>query len=433
ELAKTAEITLLTSVDGAQTALSVTAGDGVHASVYLRHGDGPFRQVVTPADGIGDSADARAHFVGHTLYVVTTKRRSHGEIRAIAPGGTFASSTVVVPASNVVIEDFEPVSGGFITRDIDGGDGSARYFSNGGALRARLPIPPQATIAELAGDPAGGPIVVGTMGYAHPATWYRYVPANGTLAPTGIATKPAGDFSRVVAHRVFVPSLDGRVKIPLEIVELRGTRHDGRAPTILTAYGAYGIISRPYFIGAQLAWLERGGVFAQAMIRGGGEYGEQWHRAAHLATKTKSSDDLAACARWLETHGYGTRRHLGIVGGSAGGYLMGLALTRNPEVYRAVVSFVGFYDLLRAELTPNGRFNTPEFGTVTDPTQFAWMIKQSPYRNVRPGVRYPAILMPTGANDPRVAPWQSRKMVAKLQADNASPYPIFLLQKTGQG
>ncbi|MGH7706909.1 MAG: hypothetical protein ACREM6_03100, partial [Vulcanimicrobiaceae bacterium] len=227
ELAKTAEITLLTSVDGAQTALSVTAGDGVHASLYLRHGGGPFRKVAAPSDGIGDSADARAHFVGHGLYVVTTKRHSHGEIRAIAPGGTFASSTVVVSASNVVIEDFEPVAGGFITRDIDGGDGSARYFSNGGALRARLPIPPQATIAELAGDPAGGPIVVGTMGYAHPATWYRYVPANGTLAPTGIATKPAG-------------------------------------------------------------------------------------RAAHLATKTKSSDDLAACARWLETHGYGTRRHLGI-------------------------------------------------------------------------------------------------------------------------
>jgi prolyl oligopeptidase len=169
------------------------------------------------------------------------------------------------------------------------------------------------------------------------------------------------------------------------------------------------------------------------MIRGGGEYGEAWHQAARLATKTVSSDDLAACAMWLGKNGYGNTHHLGIIGGSAGGFLMGLALTRNPALYRAVVAQVGDYDLLRVELTPNGAFNTPEFGTVKDPAQFAWMLKQSPYHNARKGTAYPAVLMTTGENDPRVAPYMSRKMVAMLQADSASVNPILLIQRSGQG
>jgi prolyl oligopeptidase len=112
---------------------------------------------------------------------------------------------------------------------------------------------------------------------------------------------------------------------------------------------------------------------------------------------------------------------------------MGLALTRNPELYRAVVAQVGFYDLLRFELTPNGAFNTPEFGTVTNPSQFAWMLKQSPYYNVHAGISYPAILMTTGENDPRVDPYNSRKMVAMLQASTVSSHPVLFVQRSGEG
>jgi prolyl oligopeptidase len=230
-----------------------------------------------------------------------------------------------------------------------------------------------------------------------------------------------------------VPSQDGTVRIPLEIVRAKSTRLDGTAPTILNAYGAYGFINPPGYDPALLAWLERGGIYARAMVRGGGEYGDSWHTAAYRATKTKSSDDLAACADWLATHDYATARHLGINGASAGGFLMGLALTRNPERYRAVVSEVGIYDLLRWELTPNGAYNTPEFGTVRDPAQFAWMLKQSPYHNVVPGRPYPAVLMTTGANDPRVDPYNSRKMIARLQADSSSGYPVLLLQRADGG
>src|SRR5947209_5376499 len=301
-----------------------------------------------------------------------------------------------------------------------------------GSARASVPIPGVTSIDELAADPAGGDVIVGYQNYTTPSRWYRYDAAHNALVATAIGQAAPGDFSRVRVQRVLVPSLDGKVQIPLEIVSGPGTR-GARTPTILGAYGAYGSITRPRFSATNLAWLERGGAIASAMIRGGGEYGEDWHQGAHFATKTNSADDLAACAKWLGANGYGDNKHLGIAGGSAGGFLMGLALTRNPELYRAVVSSVGFYDLLRVELTPNGAFNTPEFGTVTDPAQFPWMLEQSPYHNVRKGVAYPAVLMTTGENDPRVDPYNSRKMIAELQADSSSPYPILLLQKSGQG
>jgi prolyl oligopeptidase len=430
------EYSLSSSLDGKVRAAIAADGDGVHASVYLqlaRSGDAPFVQVASPDAGIGSSNDPGGAFVGDAFYALATKRDSRGEVVALTPGSTFATAKVVVPASPVVLYGVLAVEGGFITSDIDGGDASARLFRADGTLRAHIPIPKISSGTALAADPKGGPIVIGYDNYTTPNKWLAYDPATNQTSATGIAETAPGDFSNIVAERVFVDSLDGKAKIPLEIVHAKDVKLDGTAPTILTAYGAYGVVSRPYFDPASLAWYERGGVTAQAMIRGGGEYGEAWHQAARLATKTVSSDDLAACARWLGKNGYGDARHLGIIGGSAGGFLMGLALTRNPELYRAVVSEVGIYDLLRVELTPNGAYNTPEFGTVKDPAQFAWMLKQSPYHNVRAGTAYPAILMTTGENDPRVEPYNSRKMIARLQADSASSNPVLLVQRSGQG
>lgn len=298
---------------------------------------------------------------------------------------------------------------------------------------SRLPLPPFTALTGIAADPLGTDIVVSYTSYDTPNRWLVYDRANNRLMKTGIETHVPGDYSQVIAHRVFVPSLDGTAKVPLEFVALRSTRITASTPTIMTAYGSYGIVSSPFFIGSLLAWLDHGGVFAQAMIRGGGEYGEAWHAAAVHATVYKRSDDLAACARWFATNGSSGAQHLGIWGGSAGGYLMGLALTRNPDLYRAVVSDVGFYSEFREVLTPNGAFNIPEFGDPRDPKQFPWVYAYSPYYHVKTGVAYPGVLMETGENDPRVAPRESRKMTAMLQAASTSGYPILLWQKSGQG
>jgi prolyl oligopeptidase len=427
------EYSLLGSLDGKVQAISVTDGDGVHASIYMRRSSTPsFALVADPSAAIGDSADPAAGFVGDELYAISQKRDARGEVVALGLEQPFASAKVVVPASTLVIQGVREVRGGFITRDVDGGDSAARFFGKDGSLIHKLPLPAVSVLTALAGDPAGGDVIVGYQNYTTPNRWLRYDAASNKLTPTGIAETAPGDYSKVIVRRVLVPSLDGKVKIPLEISYLPGIK-PGTAPTMLTAYGAYGVISTPFFLGPLLAPLERGEVFAQAFIRGGGEYGAVWHDAAVRKTKTLSSDDLAACAEWLGKNGYGNAAHLGIVGGSAGGFLMGLALTRNPSIYRAVVGQVGIYDLLRVELTPNGAYNTPEFGTVKDPAQFAWMLTQSPYHNVHKGTAYPAVLFVTGENDPRVAPYMSRKMIARLQADSSSSNPLLLIQNAGAG
>ncbi|MDQ6826528.1 MAG: prolyl oligopeptidase family serine peptidase, partial [Candidatus Eremiobacteraeota bacterium] len=427
---RSAEYNLITSSDSSQVAAFVEPGDGLNYAVYLRSGAGEFKKIANESTGIKDGA-----FIGHRLLLRTSVHSSRYEVVAVDSGKTFAEGTVVVPASDVVIDAVLSAGGNIITKDISGGESSVRAFKGDGSPFPHIALPEHLSVNGLAGDEKSSEVIVSYASYDTPTRWVQLQggTASYVVHPTVIETKTPGDYSRVIVSRVFVPSLDGRVKIPLSIVSLPNIRRDGSAPTVMTAYGSYGIISEPRFLGTWLNWLEHGGVWAQANIRGGGEYGEEWHRAAWHENVTKRADDVAACAMWLSAHGYGNRRHLGILGGSAGGYLMGMALTRNPTLYRAVNSSVGIYDALRTELSPNGYFNIPEFGTVKDSAQFRWMYKASPYHHVQHGVAYPAVLMQTGSNDPRVEPMQSRKMVARLQADSTSGYPSLLIQKSGQG
>ena len=191
---------------------------------------------------------------------------------------------------------------------------------------------------------------------------------------------------------------------------------------------------QPYFLGAfARAWLDQGGVYVIANLRGGGEYGEEWHQAGRLTTKQNVFDDFIACAQHLIDRKYTSPAHLAAIGGSNGGLLMGAALTQRPDLFRAVVSYVGIYDMLRVELDPNGAFNVTEFGTVKDPDQFKALYAYSPYHHVKDGTAYPAILFPTGENDHRVNPMESRKMTARLQAATNSGRPILLRTSSNAG
>ncbi len=191
---------------------------------------------------------------------------------------------------------------------------------------------------------------------------------------------------------------------------------------------------QPYFLGAfTRAWLDQGGVYVMTNLRGGGEYGEEWHQAGRLTRKQNVFDDFIACAQHLIEHKYTAPAHLAAIGGSNGGLLMGAAFTQRPDLFRAVVSYVGIYDMLHVELDPNGAFNVTEFGTVKDPDQFKALYAYSPYHHVKDGTAYPAILFPTGENDHRVNPMQSRKMTARLQAATGSGYPILLRTSSNAG
>jgi prolyl oligopeptidase len=210
------------------------------------------------------------------------------------------------------------------------------------------------------------------------------------------------------------------------ILHAKNIKLDGTHPTLLYAYGGYGISMIPYFRRMNRLWLDYGGVYALAGIRGGGEYGEAWHEAGKMTKKQNVFDDFAACMQMLVDRKFTTPDRLAIMGGSNGGLTMGAALTQHPEAMRAVVSEVGIYDTLRWETQPNGQFNVTEYGSTKDPAQFKALYDYSPLLRIKNGVKYPAVLLTTGDNDGRVASYESRKMAARLQAATGSSYPVLL-------
>jgi prolyl oligopeptidase len=219
----------------------------------------------------------------------------------------------------------------------------------------------------------------------------------------------------------------------LNIIRKKGTKLDGNNPVLLYGYGGYGISMQPGFDFTRRLWFDRGGVWVVANVRGGGEFGEEWHKAGNLTKKQNVFDDFAAAAQYLINEKWTRPERLAILGGSNGGLLMGAMITQHPDLARAVVSAVGIYDMLRVELAPNGAFNVTEFGTVKDPEQFRALYAYSPYHHVADGTNYPSILFMTGANDGRVAPYHSRKMVARLDEANKSSNPVLLRTSTSSG
>ena len=228
-----------------------------------------------------------------------------------------------------------------------------------------------------------------------------------------------------VSTEVLVPSHDGAL-VPLSIVHRKDLPLDGNNPTLLWGYASYGITEEPWFSAWRLAWLERGGVFGVANPRGSGAFGQDWYKAGFQATKPNTWKDFIATAEYLVKNRYTSPARLGIWGGSAGGILVGRAMTERPDLFAAVIASVGDLDTVRAELTPNGVPNIPEFGTHKTEAGFRALQAMSTYAHIRDGEKYPALLLTHGVNDPRVDVWQSLKGAARLQAATASGKPVLL-------
>ena len=264
-----------------------------------------------------------------------------------------------------------------------------------------------------------------TLSYVSTPAWYRHAAATGKSTATAMVQPMPFAMDDVEVVRDTCASADG-TKVPINILHKRGIALDGSHPALLTGYGGYRLSMTPGMSPMSRLWLDQGGVWAIANLRGGNEFGEAWNDAGRLTRKQHVFDDFHACARALVEKRYTRPERLAITGRSNGGLLMGAALTQHPEMYRAVVSGVGIYDSLRFELTANGAFNIEELGTVKDPALFRALYAYSPYHHVADGAAYPAILLTTGANDPRVDPYNSRKMTARLQAASSSGRPILL-------
>jgi prolyl oligopeptidase len=294
-----------------------------------------------------------------------------------------------------------------------------------------IPLPPISSVGQVV--PMGSDVLFFTSTYLNPPAWSHFDAAAGKAVPTALVQTSPIHFDDAEVVRDFATSKDG-TRVPVNIIRRRGTRLDGTNPTLLYGYGGYGISEEPDFLGAsERLWLDQGGVYVDTNLRGGAEYGEEWHLAGNLTHKQNVFDDFLACAQYLIDQKYTSPQHLAILGGSNGGLLMGAAFTQRPDLFRAVVSEVGIYDMLRVELDPNGAFNVTEFGTVKDPDQFKALYAYSPYHHVKDGTAYPAIYMPTGENDHRVNPMESRKMIAGLQAASSSGHPILLRTSSNAG
>jgi len=372
---------------------------------------------------------------------LSRKDAPRGEIlRLASPDAGLLQAKVVVAQSSgqgteeenrASIENFVSSGSNLYVTDILGGPSRMRVFDGQGNLLTTVQPPISAIGQVLAWR--GSDVIVYVSSYLHPDAWWRFDSAQKKLISTAMIHTSASKFDDTEVIREFAISKDG-TRVPVNIIRRKGTKLDGSNPTLLYGYGGYGISEKPYFLGSfARVWLDQGGVYAITNIRGGAEYGEEWHEAGKLTHKQNVFDDFLACAQFLMQQKYTSPDHLAILGGSNGGLLMGAALTQKPELFRAVVSFVGIYDMLRVELDPNGAFNVTEFGTVKDPEQFKSLYAYSPYHHVKDGTAYPAILFLTGENDHRVNPMESRKMTARLQQASSSGRPILLRTSSSAG
>jgi prolyl oligopeptidase len=411
----------------------IQRGDGnIWAFYILKRGAAPV-QIGTYTDDVVYAA------IGPdgAVYAISRANASNGKILKLKPPFAtegLASAPVIVPQSGVAIqsggaeEELADLSFGpdhLFVRDIVGGPIQVRVFGLNGKPDGKLPLPEIAANVSVESLKNGDALFDVTT-YLRPRYFARWNPQSGKTVETALKITSPISFDDAEVTRIFATSKDG-TKVPINVIMKRGTKLDGSNPTLLYGYGGYGISETPFFAGAfTRLWLDRGGIYGFANIRGGAEYGETWHKQGMLTKKQNVFDDFAACGDYLVSQGYTSHARLSLLGGSNGGLLMGAEITQHPALAHAVVSAVGIYDMVRWENDPNGAFNAPEFGTVKNPEQFKALYAYSPYHHVAKGTAYPAVLMLTGANDGRVNPMHSRKFTAALQAATASKNPILL-------
>ncbi len=428
DLPRIAEIMLEKSENGPWILATVANGDGGDFAHYLREASGNWRQLTRFEDGIKAARLGR----DNAIYLLSLDKAPHGKLLRLPLDTPELSKAVpIVPESKGVIQEFAPCDDGVYVSELLGGPSELLYFPKGNAHGNEIPILPVSSITGL-GSWHGDDVVFGNVSYVKPFAWFTFNPATNETHRTALSMSSSVDFDDIEVVRDFATSRDG-TKVPLNILRKKGLKLDGKNPTLLTAYGGYGISLTPGFDSTRRIWFDAGGVYVIANLRGGGEYGEEWHKAGNLTRKQNVFDDFIASAEYLIKHHYTNPQKLAVEGGSNGGLLMGAFLTQRPDLAAAVVSRVGIYDMLRVELDSNGQFNATEFGTVKDPEQFKALYAYSPYHNVKTGGEYPAVLLTTGENDGRVNPAQSRKMTARLQALSSSDEPILFRSTAGAG
>ncbi len=416
-------------IPGTKTAAAlVTLGVDRHVQFYLadlagaKRGTASWRQVVAKEDQVAEAWPA-----GNYLYVRTSKGAPRFRVlRMPLAKPDLAKAEVVVPAGESVVSRIGAARDALYVVRRDGATQSLwRLPHVAKPVLSRIALPFEGSVEMNNPWPDVDGVVLSLGGWTRSLKPFQYLPATGVRPLPLVASGALDAPDDIVSREVRVKSHDG-VEVPLSIVSRRDVRLDGSNPTILYGYGAYGITDDPWFNPRNYAWLQRGGVWAVAHVRGGGAFGEEWHHAGRKTTKPNTWKDAIACAEWLVANGYTSKAKLGIFGGSAGGIFVGRSITERPDLFAAAVPAVGTFDSIRFETSANGVANVPEFGTVKNEEEFRALLAMSTMLAIRDGTAYPGILFVHGVNDIRVDVWESLKAAARFATATTSGRPVLM-------
>ena len=393
-----------------------------------------WKKLFAPEDDVHDFAATKDE-----LYLYTPKNASRFKVvkTSIRNPDIGNALTVVPEDQQAMLTSFALTSDGlYYTQSLNGVEAKLFRKASGEVKARELTLPFKAgTIGLTSKGFLFSDLWVVITGWSNDYRRYRFDAAKNEFSMETLSS-PAEypEYRDLVVDELMIPSHDG-VLVPLSLVYKKGLVKNGKNPTLLYGYGAYGKSITPFFSPSMLLWTDKGGIFAVAHVRGGGECGDAWHTEGMKTTKPNSWKDLISCAEYLENKGYTGPGKIAINGASAGGILVGMALAERPDLFAAVIPQVGALNPLRGEESPNGPVNVPEFGTVKNENECKALIAMDPYLNLRDHVAYPATFITTGLNDPRVIAWQPAKFAARLQQATSSSKPIlfFADDKAGHG
>ena len=424
--------------DGRYAILGIWQGSATKNGLYVMDlADSAKPRVGAPVVRLLDGFDAQYSFLGNdgpVLYVQTDLGAPRGRIVAIDLRRPDRSAwREIVPEGKDVITSAGIIANTLVLEYLHDARSVLQLVRLDGTPLREIPLPSVGTVGSISGQRTDREMFYSFTSYLFPTTIYRYDFA--TAAATVFrAPKIAFDTGPYLTEQVFFRSRDG-TRVPMFITRRRDLERDGSAPTYLTAYGGFNISTPPAFSVSNLVWLEMGGILAMPNLRGGGEYGEEWHQAGMLGRKQNVFDDFIAAAEYLIAEGYTSPAKLAIAGGSNGGLLVGAAMTQRPELFGAALPAVGVMDMLRYHKFTIGWAWVPEYGSADSAAQFEYLMRYSPLHNLKPGTDYPATMVTTADHDDRVVPGHSFKFAAALQAANAGRRPalIRIESKAGHG
>ncbi len=403
------------TADGRFLIISVEDGYETNGIYYQRIAAADSSDVIR----LLDRWDGRYDFlgaVGEQFYFLTTQSASHGRIIAVrldAPEP--AHWREVVPEASAAIDSAALIGGRLVIEYVRDAHAELQLFELDGSHVTTVELPGQGSVAGLDGTPDDPETFFSYTDFTTPRAIWRLDTATAAVSAL-LASRQLVDASRFTTRQVFYSSRDG-TRVPMYLVHRKDLVPDGRQPTVLYGYGGFNVSLMPVFSAARMAWIEAGGVYAQANLRGGGEYGEAWHLAGTKLNKQNVFDDFIAAAEWLIANRVTSAEHLAIWGGSNGGSLVAAVLNQRPELFAAAVPAVGVLDMLRYQTASlNARKWGSDFGLSDDPAEFTALRAWSPYHNIRVGHCYPPVLVQADASDDRVVAWHSYKYAAALQA-----------------